>query len=322
MWPSFTDLITSIFIFAMFFLILMVVQNYISIIQLSHLHEIVGSIFKDMDDLERVMEGEEVEVNKGTIVIKSDVLFPFNKWERKDMSSQALEDLERIGLKLKSYLERRRRSQKFRIVIEGHTDTMGPAENNDRLSYQRAQSLALLWRDIGFTPEHYELIPAGLGESRPKIEVKKDSVISIYSDIFSPLGMWEDDNIFSSAKKDLETIGQILRDALEVRQQDGKFAIFIEDRTDTQMVLNLAAKRAQSLALLWQNMGLTSEYYTVSMGPHKETEIREFPLVAINDSLRKAIEKVNRRVEVKIIPKFNELKPFYRSKLKEQKVLD
>ncbi len=41
-WPSFTDLITSIFIFAMFLLILMVVQNYISLVQLSY-HRIVGS---------------------------------------------------------------------------------------------------------------------------------------------------------------------------------------------------------------------------------------------------------------------------------------
>ena len=39
-WLSFTDLIASIFVFAMFLLILM---NYISLIQLSHLHRIVGS---------------------------------------------------------------------------------------------------------------------------------------------------------------------------------------------------------------------------------------------------------------------------------------
>ena len=38
-WSSFTDLITSIF-FAMFLLILM---NYISLVQLGHLHRIVGS---------------------------------------------------------------------------------------------------------------------------------------------------------------------------------------------------------------------------------------------------------------------------------------
>ena len=172
-WPSFTDLITSIFIFAMFLLILMVVQNYISLVQLSHLHRIVGSIFNDLDDLKRVMEGEEVEVEKGTIVIKSDVLFPFNRWEIRDIPSRALEDLRRIGQKLKTYLDSRR-SQKFRIVIEGHTDTMGPSENNDRLSYQRAQSLALLWRrNIGFTPEHYELIPAGFGSVQPQNRSQK-----------------------------------------------------------------------------------------------------------------------------------------------------
>ncbi len=280
-WPSFTDLITSIFIFAMFLLILMVVQNYISLIQLSHLHEIVGSIFKDLDELEEAMAGEEVEVDKGTIVIKSDILFPFNKWERKDIPSRALGDLERIGQKLKHYLERRGRSQKFRIVIEGHTDTMGPSENNDRLSYQRAQSLALLWRNIGFTPAHYELIPAGLGESRPKIEIKKDGVITIYSDVFSPLGMWaEAGNILPSAKEGLESIGQVLKNALEERSQDRKFAIFIETQTDTQTVAELSSKRAQSLASLWQNVGLMPEYYEL-MARERDVETGQFAIAAM-----------------------------------------
>ena len=307
-WLSFTDLITSIFIFAMFLLILMVVQNYISLVQLSHLHRIVGSIFNDLDDLKRVMEGEEVEVEKGTIVIKSDVLFPFNRWEIRDIPSRALEDLRRIGQKLKTYLDSRR-SQKFRIVIEGHTDTMGPSENNDRLSYQRAQSLALLWRrNIGFTPEHYELIPAGLGASNPKIEVKRDT-ITIYSDVFSPSGMWDGERILPSAREDLESIGRILKEA---RQRDGKFAIAIKARTDTSMVSDLSDKRVSSLVLLWQNIGLTQEdYELISLGGGK------FQIATIDSKLRKAIENANRRVEVKIIPKFSELEPFYRSKLKK-----
>ena len=309
-WPSFTDLITSIFIFAMFLLILMVVQNHISLIQLSRLHEIVGSIFRDLDELKQVMVDEEVEVDKGTIVIKSDIIFPFNKWKIEDIPPQALEDLERIGEKLKSYLERRGRSQKFRIVVEGHTDTIGPSENNDRLSYQRAQSLVLLWRHIGFTPEYYELIPAGLGESRPKIEVKRYGLITIYSDVFSPLGMWEADNILPSAKESLESIGQILKSSLEVHQQNGRFAISIETQTGS----NFSEERAQSLVRLWQNIGLKPEYYLlISMVSKKEIEAGKIATATIDSSLRKSIEKVNRRVEVKIIPKFSELKPFYRS---------
>ena len=308
-WPSFTDMITSIFIFAMFLLILMVVRNYIDLIQLSRLHEIVGSIFRDLDELKQVMADEEVEVDKGTIVIKSDIIFPFNKWKIEDIPPQALEDLERIGDKLKSYLETRGRSQKFRIVVEGHTDTIGPSENNDRLSYQRAQSLVLLWRNIGFTPEYYELIPAGLGESRPKIEVKKDGGITIYCDVISPLEMWKADTILSSAKVDLESIGQILKSSLETRQQDGKFAISIETQTDTPTVSDFSEERARSLVLLWQNIGLTPEDYDlISMAPAKESKTREFITTAIDSSLRKAIEKVNRRVEVKIIPKFSELR--------------
>ena len=313
-WPSFTDLITSIFIFAMFLLILMVVQNYISLVQLSHLHRIVGSIFNDLDDLKRVMEGEEVKVEKGTIVIKSDVLFPFNKWEIKDIPSQALGDLRRIGQKLKAYLDSRRR-QKFRIVIEGHTDTMGPSENNDRLSYRRAQSLALLWRrNIGFTPEHYELIPAGLGESNPKIEVRRDT-ITIYSDVFSPSGMWEGNAILPVAKEGLESIGRILKNSLEARQRDGKFAISIKTQTDSQMVSD---QRVLSLVMLWRNIGLTHEYYElISRAREKEGETGNFRIAAIDSNLRQDVENANRRVEVKIIPKFSELEPFYRSKIQK-----
>lgn len=305
-WPSFTDLITSIFIFAMFLLILMVVQNYISLVQLSHLHRIVGSIFNDLDDLKRVMEGEKVEVEKGTIVIKSDVLFPFNRWEIRDIPSQALEDLRRIGQKLKEYLDSRR-GQKFRIVIEGHTDTLGPSKNNDRLSYQRAQSLALLWRrNIGFTPEHYELIPAGLGASNPKIEVKRDT-ITIYSDVFSPSGMWDGERIRPSAQKDLKSIGQILKEA---PQRDGKFAIAIKARTDTQRVSDLS----DSLVVLWKKIGLTQNHYELLS---REREGGKFQIATIDSNLRKEVENANRRVEVKIIPKFSELEPFYRSKLKK-----
>ena len=305
-WPSFTDLITSIFIFAMFLLILMVVQNYISLVQLSHLHRIVGSIFNDLDDLKRVMEGEKVEVEKGTIVIKSDVLFPFNRWEIRDIPSQALEDLRRIGQKLKEYLDSRR-GQKFRIVIEGHTDTLGPSENNDRLSYQRAQSLALLWRrNIGFTPEHYELIPAGLGESNPKIEVKRDT-ITIYSDVFSPSGMWDGERIRPSAQKDLKSIGQILKKA---PQRDGKFAIAIKVRTDTQRVSDLS----DSLVSLWEKIGFTQNHYELLS---RERAGGKFQIATIDSNLRKEVENANRRVEVKIIAKFSELEPFYRSKLKK-----
>ena len=338
-WPSFTDLITSIFIFAMFLLILMVVQNFISLVQLRKLHHIVGSIFKDLDELKEAMKEEEVEVEKGTIVIKSDVLFPFNRWEIRDDQT---ENLKRIGENLKTYLDSPRR-QKFRIVIEGHTDTMGPAENNDRLSYQRAQSLALLWRDIGFTPEYYELIPAGLGESNPKIEVKRDT-ITIYSDVFSPAGMWDDgDSIRPSAQEDLKSIGDKLKNALEARRRDGKFAISIKARTDTQRVSDLSAARISSLVMLWRNIGLTQheDYELISRAREgdgrlatkgtegtegaegtKGTEgtkggVGSFRIAAIDSNLRKAVENANRRVEVKIIPKFSELEPFYRSRTKK-----
>ena len=119
--------------------------------------------------------------------------------------------------------------------------------------------------------------------------------------------MWDGERIRPSAQKDLKSIGQILKEA---RQRDGKFAIAIKARTDTQRVSDLS----DSLVVLWEKIGLTQNHYELLS---RERAGGKFQIATIDSNLRKKVENANRRVEVKIIPKFSELEPFYRNKLKK-----
>ena len=56
-WPSFTDAITAIFICVTFFLVVMVIKNYVDLSRLRTLEELVGKIEKDLDELEEFMGG-------------------------------------------------------------------------------------------------------------------------------------------------------------------------------------------------------------------------------------------------------------------------
>ncbi|GAB4551118.1 MAG: hypothetical protein Tsb0017_00630 [Geothermobacteraceae bacterium] len=59
-----------------------------------------------------------------------------------------------------------RRHPGARVVVEGHTDSVGPASWNRILSRQRAEKVALmLCRQLGLPLENFEII--GYGESRP-----------------------------------------------------------------------------------------------------------------------------------------------------------
>ncbi|MDX1587657.1 MAG: OmpA family protein [Oleiphilaceae bacterium] len=54
----------------------------------------------------------------------------------------------------------------YRLTISGHTDASGPAGYNRRLSYRRAQSVALFLQGKGVDPAQLEV--TGLGSDRPR----------------------------------------------------------------------------------------------------------------------------------------------------------
>lgn len=164
-WPSFTDAIIAIFIFMMFFLIVMMIKNYVDLSRLRALEELVGKIERDIEELKEFMEGEDVTVKEGTIVMQSDILFPFDKWSIEDIPPEGKRRLRRIGRKLKDFITRKD-SKLFRIVVEGHTDRFGTLEYNQVLSFNRAQAIVTFWELNHFSPKAFDIAPVGLGELR------------------------------------------------------------------------------------------------------------------------------------------------------------
>ena len=162
-WPSFTDAITAIFICVTFFLVVMVIKNYVDLSRLRTLEELVGKIEKDLDELEEFMGGEDVVVEEGTIVMRSDILFSFDESNLSDIPVEGQNRLSRIGQKLKQFIEKKD-SKLFSIVVEGHTDSYGEREYNRRLSLKRSQTVVDYWEQVGFTWENFDIVPVGLGE--------------------------------------------------------------------------------------------------------------------------------------------------------------
>lgn len=162
-WPSFTDAITAIFICVTFFLIVMVIKNYVDLSRLRTLEELVGKIENDLDELEEFMGGEDVTVEEGTIVMRSDILFPFNESDLDDIPIEGQTRLKRIGEKLKQFISQKD-SKLFSIVVEGHTDSYGEREYNRSLSLKRSQTVVDYWEQVGFTWEEFDIVSVGLGE--------------------------------------------------------------------------------------------------------------------------------------------------------------
>lgn len=166
-WPAFTDVIAAIFILMMFFLLVMMIKNYLDLRRLCALEELIGRVENDLDELNDFIGEEDVSVEEGTIVMRSDILFPYDKWKIEDISPKGKERLLRIGMNLKTFILEKE-SKLFRIVVEGHTDSFGPERYNQELSFKRSQSIVTYWEQNGFSPKDFNIVPCGLGEMRLK----------------------------------------------------------------------------------------------------------------------------------------------------------
>lgn len=107
----------------------------------------------------RQIEGVEVtRPSEGEIDVRltNDILFDYNSAALRSESRATLNDL---GENFQQYPDNR-------IVIEGHTDSTGTDEYNQRLSEQRASSVADYLIDRGVSPSKVTVY--GYGEARPK----------------------------------------------------------------------------------------------------------------------------------------------------------
>lgn len=91
------------------------------------------------------------------VTVQADVLFDFNKWK---LSSHGKKALDVIAVKIKGT------EGVVSIRIEGHTDNIGSASYNKKLSYKRANSLKeYLVRRHGVDPDIF--VVKGYGEEKP-----------------------------------------------------------------------------------------------------------------------------------------------------------
>lgn len=107
-----------------------------------------------IDELKR--QGADVRVtDRGVVVNLPDVLFEFNK---SDLKLDALRATRQIADVVKQYPERR-------IAVEGHTDSIGTIQYNQRLSENRARSVVNELVAQGVSRGRIEA--RGFGESDP-----------------------------------------------------------------------------------------------------------------------------------------------------------
>lgn len=98
---------------------------------------------------------ETRDTARGLIVNMSDVLFDFGK---ATLRPEAREKLAKISGIVISH-------PGLRLEVEGHTDSIGSDEFNQKLSEQRAESARRYLQDAGISPDN--LAARGFGESRP-----------------------------------------------------------------------------------------------------------------------------------------------------------
>ena len=109
--------------------------------------------FSDLDELLQ-QTGRQV-AESAPILLPGDVLFEYDNYE---LQPRALESLEKLGQLLI-------RNPGARFVIEGHSDSFGPADYNQRLSELRAESVRNWLIDrMGIDGERIQT--RGLGQSR------------------------------------------------------------------------------------------------------------------------------------------------------------
>ncbi len=116
-----------------------------------------------IDDLSELYENYKGEGNlklysgfeKLTLIIGNDLLFPLNSWS---LTNKAKIILSEVALKLRKY--------KYKIIIEGHTDsTVSPKISNEELSIKRALSVLNYLVSKGLSSANLGI--AGYGDSKP-----------------------------------------------------------------------------------------------------------------------------------------------------------
>ena len=112
---------------------------------------------KQAEEMQRDLQGAKVErVGEGIkITFDSGILFDVNS---SSLKPEARSNIERLSTILQKYPD-------TNILVEGHTDSDGPAEYNQNLSERRAEAVSVYSRAQGVSPSRFTTI--GYGETQP-----------------------------------------------------------------------------------------------------------------------------------------------------------
>jgi len=125
---------------------------------MSTIERIVREIVMEGREIQSTLKdlGAKVTDTEIHIELSGDVLFDFDEW---DIRLDAEESLKKVAEIIEAY-------KSAKVVISGHTDSIGQEEYNQTLSEKRAESVKRwLSENGGINPEVMETV--GYGESKP-----------------------------------------------------------------------------------------------------------------------------------------------------------
>jgi outer membrane protein OmpA-like peptidoglycan-associated protein len=147
---------------------------------------------KQAEEIEKDIEGAKVErIGEGIkITFDSGILFDINK---ADLKPAARANLEKLAVILNKYSD-------TQVLVEGHTDSTGPADYNLELSEKRAKSVSrqLATQNIMET----RLIIMGYGEEQPI--ASNDTVDGRQQNRRVDIAIYANDKLKGIAKKQVE----------------------------------------------------------------------------------------------------------------------
>ena len=174
-WTSYSDLMTSLFfvMLVLFVLVIVLLHNKMETTeqQLREIKEVVNST----KDLEGKYFAYRSDYKKYILNIKCS--FPVDKYEIAELDSRTLNKLELAGGEVAAFLNKHKNNQ-YLVIIEGQASRNSEKQmlRNYNLSFQRAVSLRLFWKDrnINFG-NNCELQIASSGDGRLNVNTMRET---------------------------------------------------------------------------------------------------------------------------------------------------
>lgn len=186
-WPSFSDLMTSLF----FVMMVLYILTFVKLKQDQEQYRIAAEKYEKLQEIEKslqTLEGDyfEFDENNKRFRLNIDTKFKSNSHQISDFDVKIKEDVIDAGHSIYYLLDSLNKSNQFTvqylIVIEGNaqrtvTNWISDPNNGYRLSYKRALSIYNYWKENGINfnnLKNVEVLLAGSGHfGKSRVSAKK-----------------------------------------------------------------------------------------------------------------------------------------------------